>query len=106
MKTVPTKSRAGKLRLVREGSKLRYLVADDPPDVFREIHSGVFTDEELDNVRIGVNNNNSPSAVDVRLVDIKLRTGNRPADQADPQGEQAAHPTSRWWLIVALLANT
>jgi hypothetical protein len=108
-RTVKTEARAGKIRLVREGANLRYLVADDPPDVFREIHNGVFTDDDLEIVRLGVNNNASPAGVDVRLVDIRVRFGKQSADQpggGDHPVEADVKPPSRAWLAVGLLIGS
>ncbi len=73
VRVVPTEAKAGQLRLIRAGAKLRYLVADDPPEEFREIYAADYTAEDLEIVRLGVNNNGSPTGVEVRLVDLRIR---------------------------------
>jgi hypothetical protein len=72
---IPTEATSGQMRLVRQGSKLRYLVADDPPNQFHEFHEKEYTDGDLETVRIGANNNGSPAGIDVRLVDLRIRYG-------------------------------
>ena len=49
-KAVPTQVRSGQLRLVREGSTIRYLVADGPEQEFREIHRDEFGARDVDEV--------------------------------------------------------
>jgi ribosomal protein S27E len=70
--TVPTETLAGQLRLVRKGSTLHYLVADGPGDDFREIAQWEYGTEDLSMVRFIANNNSSPTALDARLVDLKI----------------------------------
>jgi Protein of unknown function (DUF1583) len=110
----PTETRAGKLRLARNGSVMHYLVADTPNGEFREIAAWEFGPEDLSMVRFIVNNNGSPTAVEARLVDLKV-TGaqaplsvNRemPANQetaADPQPKSRTSLMLMWGLLAAAL---
>lgn len=71
----PTQTRTGQLRFVRKGTTLHFLVADAPGAEFREILQTEFGDEDLDMVRFIANNNKSPTALDVRLLDLTIRSG-------------------------------
>jgi hypothetical protein len=71
-----TEARTGRLRLAREGSILHFLAADGNSDEFRKINQVEFGAEDLGFVRVVVNNNSSPTALDARLVDWKIRSGN------------------------------
>lgn len=121
-KSMKTAARTGQYRLIREGSKLRFLVADEPENVFRPILEAEFTDEDLEIVRLGVNNNGSPAGVDARLLDLRIRPIEavakagpdvKPAlaPKADPDAKDApdanvaeARP-ARGWLAAALLVG-
>ncbi len=95
----PTTARAGKLRFVREGSTLRFLVADGPEHEFREINRREFTTEDLKVCRFVANNNGSPAGLDARLIDLRIRSDHqapyKPLDR-EAQGWFAGH------LVVAL----
>ena len=71
----PTQTRTGQLRFVRKGAMLHFLVADAPGAEFREILQTEFGDEDLDMVRFIANNNKSPTALDIRLLDLTIRSG-------------------------------
>jgi hypothetical protein len=92
----PTTARAGQLRLVREGSTLRFLVAAGPANEFEEINRREFTTEDLDICRFGVNNHGSPAGVDVRLIDLRIRSGPASPPSILPKPK-------RWMLAVAAL---
>lgn len=102
-KSEPTESRSGQLKMIREGSMLRYLVADEPANVFREIHHGEFTADDLEIVRFAVCTNSSPAGMDVLLVDLKIRIGATGQPNAPvPPPKQEANPRARSWLAAAL----
>ena len=109
-KEVKTTTNKGQVRLIREGNQLRYLVADTPGGEFREIHKGEFTDDDLEIVRFGANNNKTLAAVDVRLIDFRVRylaKPNAPANPAAPPhapivAQHEGPPATRPWLFVAL----
>lgn len=71
-----TQTLTGQLRLVRKGAMLQFLVADAPGAEFREILQTEFGAEDLDMVRFIANNNSSPTALDARLLDLTIRSGN------------------------------
>lgn len=78
LRSVPTEVRSGQLRLVRERSLLRFLVAEGLEGDFQEIWQVEFGDGELSLLRFVANNSGSPAGIDARLVDWKIRY-NRPA---------------------------
>src|SRR5262245_11651807 len=93
----PTQTRTAQLRFVRKGAMLHFLVADAPDAEFREILQTEFGDEDLDMVRFIANNNKSPTALDVRLLDLTIKSGNLiPAQTLD---------LSRAGLVQALLVG-
>jgi Protein of unknown function (DUF1583) len=110
--TVPTEARTGQLRVIRTGSKLHFLVADGPANVFREIQQAEFSAEAVEGVRFQAANNGSMAGTDIRLIDWKIRYGaaGPPAQAAAPVEKQAAAPAekqaerpSRGWLMAFLL---
>jgi len=92
---VPTDARGGKLRLERKESLLRFLAADAPGDAFQEILRVDFGPEDMSMVRFIANNNSSPTAVDARLLNLKVRSGNLI--------EAPALDMSKAWLPAVLL---
>jgi hypothetical protein len=50
----PTAVRAGQLRILREGTTVRCLVADDPANNFRELHRVEMGSEDLEHLRFEV----------------------------------------------------
>jgi hypothetical protein len=97
----PTQTRTGKLRLMREGSTLYYLVTDGPGDNFRELHRDKeFGTDELRLLRFVVNNSGSPAGVDARLVDLKIRYGQA---VPSPPAPAAAASSRKWLLATGLL---
>ena len=95
----PTEAKSGQLRLICEGSKLRYLVADGPTKQFREIHAREYTADDLETVRIGANNNGFPAGIDVRLVDLRIRYGTVVPVQQIVEPD----PPKRAFLVMALI---
>ncbi len=99
--TEPTEARRGQLRVDRKGSTLRYFAADEPGNAFRQIYQADFGVDDIEVVRFIVNNNDSPAAVDARLVDLRIRSGfsSGPSD-----GSAGNRPTAASrWLMAALL---
>ncbi len=69
---IPFSSLKGRLRCKRVGSTLTYACAEaDGP--FQEFHSGEFGTEDLNMVRVGVENGNSKLAIDARFTDLSIR---------------------------------
>ncbi|MCI0684702.1 MAG: sigma-70 family RNA polymerase sigma factor [Gemmataceae bacterium] len=115
---VPSDALTGQLRLAREGSILRYLVAEGAANEFREIYRREFGTENIGLVRFVVNNNTSPTTVDARLVDLRVRT-TRKATASSPAAPESA-PTAivpdsnapartparerTWWWLLTLIS--
>jgi hypothetical protein len=97
-----TKTQSGKLRLVRKGAELTYLIAQSPTGPFHELYKAEWGAGDLDVVRFAADNGGSPGLVDVRIKDVSIR--------ADDFGSaRPAPPPSRhrsvWWLAGALLVS-
>ena len=90
----PTDCRSGRLRLVRTGTTLAYLVAEGETESFREIHNCELGKDDVDTVRFAADNGGSPTRVDVRIKTVKIEAGGLGAPSPLPP------PTSRWplWL--------
>jgi hypothetical protein len=109
---MPTSARTGKLRMVREGPVVRFLVDDDDTLGFHELLQADFGDEPVGIVRFVVNTGTSTAAVDARLVDLKVRYSSLAAE-AEPLAGAAAEPVAppvaksggTGWLAVPALAG-
>ena len=95
VKVEPTTSDHGQLRLVRKGAKLSFQVAEGEGG-FKELLDIDYTAEDLVMVRFGANNNKAPAAVDVRIIDVRLRPGVLAVGGAapDPEPEAKVEPRS------------
>jgi hypothetical protein len=107
----PATKPTGKLRLVRQGKLVSYAVADGADAGYREIFKADFSDEDLEIVRIGANNNATPAGVDVRIIDVRihpLAPGAAPRDvmpapaSADVAGEPQANRAG-WLVAIAIM---
>ena len=123
--SIPTQAKAGQLRLVRKGARLRYLVSDAPGQEFREVFNQAdFGADDMDQLNFGVSDSGVPgNPVDARLIDLRIRTGKlvgekatapaplpepeanpvAPADDVPVLAEPNGKATSRVWLVAALL---
>jgi Protein of unknown function (DUF1583) len=124
----PTQTKLGQLRLVRKGEMIRCLAADEPGKEFQEIFAlATFGTEDMELARFEVVDSGAPgNSVDVRLIDLRIRTGNLvpekatvPAPLAEPApapinpappAPGAAQPggeaaRSRVWLVAALVVG-
>jgi hypothetical protein len=66
-KNVPANSRRGKLRLVRTGPTLRYLVVEEGSE-FQEIHTAEVGTEDVTKLRAVATSGGKPATADVRLL--------------------------------------
>ncbi len=98
----PTRAKSGRLRLAREGSMLRFLVAEGEEADFQKIWELEFGAEDVESARFIVNNNKSPTALDVRLIDFQVRTGN-PAAVPLPAVTAKAGPAVLLLVLVGLM---
>ncbi|HKI36396.1 MAG TPA: DUF1583 domain-containing protein [Gemmataceae bacterium] len=69
-KEVKATGPAGRLRLVRAGSRVRYLVAEGPE--FREIQSVEFGTADIEEVQVHITTIGKPIALDVRLSELVI----------------------------------
>jgi hypothetical protein len=104
--SVPTEVLSGKLRLIREGDVMRYLVADGPDKEFRELRRRKFGTEDLAHLNLEVCDSGEPgNPVDARLVDLRIRSGKVVAGQAgDVQPASESAGTRGWLTALVVLA--
>jgi hypothetical protein len=104
VRTQPTESRIGQLRLLRKGSALHCLAADGLGAEFHVLFSQEpFSTEDMTHVHFVVADSGNPgNAVDARLVDLKIRSAgllpDRASDAAAPEEKG-----SKAWLMAGLL---
>ncbi len=89
----------GKLRLVRNGSTLTYLVADGASEEFTEIYETELGEDDIDMVRFAADNGGSATLVDVVIPSIIIKS-----DDAGPVELLPPRP-SRWPLWVWLASG-
>lgn len=91
---VPAAGTRGRLRLVRTGPTLRYLVAEEAGE-FQEIHSAEVGTEDVTNLRALAVTGGKPAGADVRLVDWSIQGASLPNRLAVPPS-----PGGGWgWLV-------
>src|SRR5262249_55138939 len=78
----PTKATIGKLQLARAGSILHYRAADGLRGTFRELCQDQIGSEDVRLVRLAANTGGSPTALDVRLSDLRIRSARLPNEPA------------------------
>jgi len=102
-----TEVQAGQLRLVREGSMVRCLVAEGSAKEFRPIFQWPLGADDLETVHFTVTDSGSPgNRVDARLVDLRIRSSGpipEAAPEAAPPSDQQQPAGSRVWLVLAVL---
>ncbi|HTU23034.1 MAG TPA: DUF1583 domain-containing protein [Gemmataceae bacterium] len=111
--SVPCAETVGRLRLKRTGTTLHYLwAAGTRGDVFQEIHQCEFGAEDIQNVQLGVITGLKPCDVDVRLIDLRIRSvvgvdGGRPNEPPAPEqlssGQSSQQSRPKKWLIALAL---
>jgi hypothetical protein len=95
----PATEKAGQLRLVRRGAELVLSAAGLQDKQFRELYRFELGADDIASFRIGVNPGNAPNPVDVRLIDLRVRS-DVPADELP----MPAPKRSYLWLAVILAA--
>jgi hypothetical protein len=100
-KPLATEARSGKLRLVRSGPIVSYLVAEGDSYEFRQVYQRELGTEDLEIVRFAADNGGSPTMVDVRLKSLAIRADEFPGEVK----KQTIVKRKRWplWLAVGLL---
>jgi hypothetical protein len=96
----PTEARTGQLRLARKGPTLFHLAADGPGREFQEIGRNEVGDDTVMRVRYFVGWNVSPTPVDARLVDLRIRSG---TPVTPPTSAGPLQVRGKGWLAVMLL---
>jgi regulation of enolase protein 1 (concanavalin A-like superfamily)/predicted RNA-binding Zn-ribbon protein involved in translation (DUF1610 family) len=82
----------GKLRLKRTGTTLSYLWAPGATgEAFRTIHQCDFGPEPIQSVRLTAVTGRQPRKVDVRLIDLRVRSG--------PASPPSSFPRPKRWLL-------
>jgi DNA-directed RNA polymerase subunit RPC12/RpoP len=104
--SVPSDAKAGQLRLVRAGATVRFLVADGRGNEFRELAQRDFGAEDVAQVRFAVSDSGPGNAIDVRLVDLRIRSRIVPGAgvvAGVPGAAGLEKRADRGWLMAALL---
>jgi serine/threonine-protein kinase len=103
----PAAAKAGRLRLKRVGTTLHFLWAPETAgDHFEDIHQYDFGDHEITLLRLELNADvgRRPGALDLRLLDLKVRASTAVADQGlAPEGGRKTW--SKGWLVAAGLSG-
>jgi hypothetical protein len=90
-----------RLRLKRTGTQLSYLLGKGlKGDYFDELPAKEFGGNDIKQVLVRVTTGRQPVDVDVRLIDLRIRSGAVPATPIP--AVRTAEPGSRGWLIAAL----
>jgi Protein of unknown function (DUF1583) len=89
----PTECRTGKLRLVRKGSTIQFLVAEGDTDEFQELRQIDYSSEDLSQIHLGVDTGGSKGPTEILLKDLRIR-----ADEL-PLSGVTKKQTSWAWLV-------
>jgi serine/threonine protein kinase len=74
VETIKTTSTAARMRLKRRGNEVTYWIAEEGADEFRELCRQQFIPDDLSLVRMCAYPGVSTESVDIRLVDLRIRT--------------------------------
>ena len=89
---------------------LRCLVADGADETFRQLLQVPFGTDDLPNIEFAVTDSGGPgNAVDVRLIDLRVRSGSLPATpepDAEPIPVASEPVVSRKWLLIVQIAGS
>jgi hypothetical protein len=94
----PTDALSGRLRLVRRGPMLSYLVAGSGNNEFRELFQSELGEDDLGTVRFAAGNDGGTTTVDVRITGVGIRADDLGAARrvVEPEGWSP-------WLLTPLL---
>jgi hypothetical protein len=107
VKTLPSTSPAGKLRLERVGPVLRYLVADGADAPFVTVDELDFGTDDLSFVRVEGNSGASQAGLNARFLDFSVRAAGLPGlPDVGPAPAQTPPRTARtgWFAAAAMIA--
>jgi hypothetical protein len=102
---VPAQALTGRLRMVRSGATLFHDVAEGDDAEFTRIAEHPFGDDDLQDVRIAAATGGPEAALDVRVLDLRIRADsltNTPAAATAVAPAKASLP----WALIAGLAVT
>ena len=96
---VPAKSRSGRLRLRRTGTRLDYAVDDGETGQFRPVYTAEYGAEDVEKVRLDTIQGGSSGGCEMIWKDLTVRADDLP-------GWSSSEYTSWWWVlaIVVLLS--
>jgi serine/threonine protein kinase len=103
VKTMPSVSAEGRLRLQRVGSRLHYLVADGPDAPFVELAEVEFGRGEVRPLQVGGNAGGSEAGLDFRLLSFTVTTEQDLPGLPGPTTPPAPGVRSKGWLAAAVL---
>src|SRR5262249_39251753 len=92
-----------RLRLKRTGEVLSYLWAAGASDDFHEINRCDFWKDEIREIRLTAANDRSPCKLDVRLIDLRIRSGTRTNDSPAVSAPATKGSAHRLLIALALL---
>ncbi len=95
---LPTQCTSGKLRMVRTGSMLSYRVAEGSSEAFHDLFEAEIGEDDISMVRFAADNGGSATLVDVRIVELKIKSDEAGAPEVLPPRP------SRWplWAGIGL----
>jgi hypothetical protein len=99
-RTRPTEARTGKLRLVREGATIRYLVAEGESDRFQQVDEAKIGSEDLEAVRLTAETSGAPGRVEIAFRDLQIRCD----ELVGPMFAKPKQPSSLINFIIALVS--
>jgi hypothetical protein len=97
----PTAGKKGQLRIARKGAEVTLSTAGPDDDRFRELYHLPLGPEDINMLRIGVNPGNAPNPLDVRLIDLRIRSN---LEKADVSGAAWNRP-ALWIAVILVLAG-
>ncbi len=115
VKLFPAEERSGKLQLIRTGTTLKFLVADGTDGEFQEVRESEFVSDDVKLVRLGVQQSDAETPVEVVWHEINIRADELPGrpDESNLE-EKRYNPTyvpapeperlSLWWSVAAGMA--
>jgi hypothetical protein len=96
----PTRARSGRLRLVRSGSEVSFLVAEGSVTEFTFLHKYSLGTDDLKSIHLLGSTGSSTAALDVRVTDLRVRADSLP-NRPDP-GVAAPKALGKGWLTAGL----
>jgi serine/threonine protein kinase len=102
----PARGKSGRLRLKRAGTTLHFLWAPETEgDNFEEINQCEFGALDITLLRVELNTDlgRKPGALDLRLLDLKIRSATPVADQVVASGEGGTTRSIGWLVAAGLI---